>query len=117
MGNYIRYKDSIDIIKGSAATDMISTASHPCIGHNVARFVAIGAGIVDSGGINATVYIQGSIDGKNWDAALGTVTFSSSDQVLYSSAIDVRGYSHLRAVYNKNGATAGTVSVRLISHI
>ena len=116
MSNYIRFKDSVNFINTNANAAQTSSL-HSCIGHNICRFQAVSVGLTDAGGIDQTVILHGSIDGVNFSAALATLTFASAAEVIFSAAIDVRGYAHLKLVYDKKGATAGTITARLISHV
>ena len=83
-------------------------------GYSYARVAFITASTWVDTAADATVGIQGSMDGTNWSATIQSATATASGAATYMSAIaDIRCYNHVRLVYTKNGVTAGTFTAHI----
>ena len=108
---YIEYPTLIDSV---VATADYTSDAHDCRGMACAKGVGIPVGLTDAGGIDQTIDLQGSVDSTLWtDIANPFVTFTGAAVSIESSLVDVRGYSLVRAKYNKEGASAGAISLWL----
>lgn len=108
---YVEYPKMID---GVDADTAYTSDAYDCRGMACARGVGIPVGLTDGGGIDQTIDLQGSVDGTLWtDIANPFITFTAVDTSIESSLVDIRCYSLVRAVYNNEGATAGTISLWL----
>lgn len=109
MNNFIEYPAAIDSVDADTAytSNPISCRGMACI-----RALGIPAGIVDAGGIDQDIVLQGSINGSLWtDITDPFITFTATSTSIESALVDIRAYSLLRFVYDNKGASAGTISL------
>ena len=102
------YRNHQNVFKDQACNADANSGSLPSAGYSSARVSFTVSGLVDAGGINATLGVQGSMDGTNWSATIGVATAAAASATYMSAVLDIRCYNHIRLVYLKNGATAGT---------
>lgn len=101
---------------GVAYSVTAASGAKSCRGFHALRIESItSATFVDAGGIDCKMGVQGRCSELNtvnggWNAAEGTVTHSAISETKISSVVDIRGYSEIRFVYTKEGATAGTIT-------
>jgi hypothetical protein len=104
----LSYTNYQSVFSGADATADAESGSLNSAGYSSARVCFVVSGLVDAGGINATLGVQGSMDGTNWSATIGVATAAAASATYMSAVLDIRCYNHIRLVYLKNGATAGT---------
>ena len=100
------------VMNSEVATAAFTSAVFDCRGMACLRAVGTPVGLVDAGGIDQDIVLQGSVNGSLWtDIIDPLITFTAIATEIQSALVDIRCYSLLRVVYDQKGATAGTISL------
>jgi len=108
------YRNYQNVFEDQSYAANANSSSLGSAGYSSARVCFVTSATWNDGGADATVGVQGSMDGTNWSATIQTAAATASGAGTYMSALaDIRCYNHIRLVYTKNGCTAGTFTAHV----